>query len=65
VAVIAFTSVAASLAAIIAGILAFRDPIGIGALAIVGRVIAFGHVIAGAASMPAPPQAGEARGRSS
>jgi hypothetical protein len=40
--VIAFTSVAANLAAIMGGILVFRDPIGIGAPAIVGRVIAFG-----------------------
>jgi hypothetical protein len=54
VAVIAFTSVAANLAAIMGGILVFRDPIGIGAPAIVGRVIAFGLVIAGAALMPAP-----------
>jgi drug/metabolite transporter (DMT)-like permease len=58
VAVIAFTSVAANLAAITGGILVFRDPIGIGALAIVGRVIAFGLVIAGAALMPAPARAG-------
>jgi hypothetical protein len=34
VAVIAFTSVAANLAAILGGILVFRDPIGIGALAV-------------------------------
>jgi hypothetical protein len=40
------------------GILVFRDPIGIGALAIVGRVIAFCLVIVGAAMMPAPRQAG-------
>jgi drug/metabolite transporter (DMT)-like permease len=58
VAVIAFTSVAANLAAIMGGILVFRDPIGIGALAIVARVIAFGLVIAGAAFMPAPVRAG-------
>src|SRR5437763_1938483 len=64
VAVIAFTSVAANLAAIMGGILVFRDPIGIGTLAIVGRVIAFGLVIAGAAVMPAPLRAGEASGRS-
>ena len=63
VAVIAFTSVAANLAAIVGGILVFRDPIGIGALAIVGRVIAFGLVIAGAALMPAPVRAGEAPAR--
>jgi len=64
VAVIAFTSVAADLAAITGGILVFRDPIGIGALAIAGRVIAFCLVIAGAALMPAPLQAREP-GRSS
>jgi drug/metabolite transporter (DMT)-like permease len=58
VAVIAFTSVAANLAAIMGGILVFRDPIGIGAPAIVARVIAFGLVIAGAAFMPAPVRAG-------
>ena len=63
VAVIAFTSVAANLAAIIGGILVFRDPIGIGPPAIVGRVIAFCLVIAGAALMPAPLRTHEAPGR--
>jgi drug/metabolite transporter (DMT)-like permease len=62
VAVIAFTSVAANLAAIMGGILVFRDPIGIGAPAIVARVIAFGLVIVGAAFMPAPVRAGLATG---
>ena len=57
VAVIAFTSVAANLAAIMGGILVFRDPIGIGGVAIVGRVMAFCLVIAGAALMPAPLKA--------
>jgi hypothetical protein len=47
----------ANLAAIIGGILVFRDPIGIGAPAIVGRVIA------GAAFMPAPVRAGRAAQR--
>ena len=61
VAVIAFTSVAANLAAIVGGILVFRDPIGIGTPAIVGRIIAFGLVIVGAAFMPAPVRAGRAR----
>jgi drug/metabolite transporter (DMT)-like permease len=61
VAVIAFTSVAANLAAIVGGILVFRDPIGIGTPAIVGRIIAFGLVIIGAAFMPAPVRAGRAR----
>jgi hypothetical protein len=65
VAVIAYTSVAANLAAIMGGILVFRDPIGIGALAIVGRIIAFCLVIAGTAMMPAPLQAGETQGRPS
>jgi drug/metabolite transporter (DMT)-like permease len=60
VAVIAFTSVAANLAAIMGGILVFRDPIGIGAPAIVARVIAFCLVIGGAAFMPAPVRAGRA-----
>ena len=58
VAVIAFTSVAANLAAIVGGILVFNDPIGIGAPAIVGRVIAFGLVLAGTVLMPAPVRAG-------
>ena len=58
VAVIAFTSVAANLAAIMGGVLVFRDPIGIGAIAIIGRVTAFGLVIAGAALMPGPQRAG-------
>jgi hypothetical protein len=60
--VTAFTSVAANLAAILGGVLVFRDPIGIGMPAIVGRVVAFGLVIAGAAFMPAPVRAGRARG---
>src|ERR1700726_924742 len=57
VAVIAFTSVAANLAAILGGVLVFRDPIGIGAPAIIGRAIAFGLVIAAAAFVPAPVRA--------
>ena len=57
VAVIAFTSVAANLTAIIGGILVFRDTIGVGAPAIVARAAAFGLVIAGAALMPGPVRA--------
>jgi hypothetical protein len=64
VAVIAFTSVAADLAAIASGILVFRDPIGIGAPAVAGRVIEFGLVIVGAALMPAPMRASETTGAS-
>jgi hypothetical protein len=65
--VIALTSVAANLAAIIGGIIVFHDPIGSGAPAIAGRVTAFCLVIAGAALMPAPtrttPDAGSTTGR--
>jgi drug/metabolite transporter (DMT)-like permease len=63
VAVIAFTSVAANLAAILGGVLVFRDPIGIGAPAVVARVIAFGLVIAGAAFMPGPVRVARVPGR--
>ena len=52
--VIALTSVAANLVAIIGGVLVFHDPIGSGAPAIIGRMLAFCLVIAGAAMMPAP-----------
>jgi drug/metabolite transporter (DMT)-like permease len=55
--VIALTSVAANLAAIIGGILIFHDPIGSAAPAIAARFIAFCLVIAGAALMPAPMRA--------
>jgi drug/metabolite transporter (DMT)-like permease len=50
--VIAFTSVAANLSAVIGGILVFGEPIGSGPLAIGARVLAFCLVIAGAALMP-------------
>jgi drug/metabolite transporter (DMT)-like permease len=52
--VIALTSVAANLAAIIGGILVFHEPIGSGTLATTARFLAFCLVIAGAALMPAP-----------
>ena len=52
--VIALTAVAANLVAIVGGVLIFRDSIGSGAVAITGRLIAFGLVIAGAALIPAP-----------
>ena len=55
--VIAITSVAANLTAIIGGILVFRDPIGTGALEVTGRMLAFCLVIAGAALIPAPVRA--------
>ena len=55
--VIALTSIAANLTAIVGGILVFREPIGNGPVAISGRLIAFCLVIAGAALMPAPMRA--------
>ena len=55
--VIALTSVAANLTAIVGGILVFRDPVGTGALEISGRMLAFCLVIAGAALIPAPVRA--------
>jgi drug/metabolite transporter (DMT)-like permease len=55
--VIALTSVAANLIAIVGGILVFRDPVGAGALEITGRMLAFCLVVAGAALIPAPVRA--------
>jgi drug/metabolite transporter (DMT)-like permease len=55
--VIALTSVAANLAAIIGGILVFHEPIASGTVATTARFLAFCLVIAGAALMPAPMRA--------
>ena len=55
--VIALTSVAANLIAIVGGILVFRDPVGTGSLEIAARMAAFCLVIVGAALMPAPMRA--------
>ena len=52
--VIAITSVAANLAAIVGGILVFHEPLGSGPLEVGARVVAFCLVIAGAALMPGP-----------
>jgi drug/metabolite transporter (DMT)-like permease len=52
--VIAITSVAANLAAVLGGILVFGEPFGSGAVGISARVLAFCLVITGAAFMPAP-----------
>ena len=54
---IAITSVAANLSAIVGGVLVFGEPIGSGGVGIIGRVLAFGLVIAGAALVPAPLRA--------
>jgi drug/metabolite transporter (DMT)-like permease len=55
--VIALTSVAANLAAIMGGIVVFHEPIGSGPVEIGARFFAFCFVIAGAALMPAPMRA--------
>jgi drug/metabolite transporter (DMT)-like permease len=55
--VIAITSVAANLAAILGGILVFGEPIGSGPIGITARLLAFCLVIAGAGLMPAPTRA--------
>lgn len=55
--VIAITSVAANLTAIVGGILVFRDPVGTGALEITVRMLAFILVLVGAALIPAPVRA--------
>ena len=52
--VIAITSVAANLIAIIGGILVFHEPMGSGPTGITARLLAFCLVIVGAALMPAP-----------
>jgi drug/metabolite transporter (DMT)-like permease len=56
--VIAITSVAANLIAIVGGILVFRDSVGTGAVEIIGRMVAFCLVIVGAALIPGPVRAG-------
>jgi drug/metabolite transporter (DMT)-like permease len=55
--VIAITSVAANLSAILGGILVFGEPIGSGAVGIIARLLAFSLVIAGAALVPGPLRA--------
>ncbi len=60
VAVIAVTSVAANLSAILAGVVVFGDPLGKDALVVIARVTAFVLVLVAAGLMPAPVRAGEA-----
>lgn len=52
--VIALTSVAANVSAILGGIIVFGDPLGSDVLAIIGRTAAFGLVIVATALTPAP-----------
>ena len=58
--VIAITSVAANIAAILGGILVFGESIGSGGLGVTARLLAFCLVIAGAALIPAPLRVGQA-----
>lgn len=59
VAVIAVTSVAANMSAIVAGVVVFGDPLGDDAVVVAMRVVAFVLVLVAAALMPAPVRAGE------
>ena len=60
VAVIAVTSVAANMSAIVAGMLVFGDPLGDDFWIVTARIVAFMLVLVAAALMPAPVRAGEA-----
>lgn len=59
VAVIAVTSVAANMSAILAGVLVFGDPMGRDALEVAARTVGFVMVLAGAVLMPAPVRAAD------
>ena len=59
--VIAVSTVASNVAAVLGGIIVFGDPMGSDPLGIAARVAAFGAVIAAAALMPSPGAAREAR----
>jgi hypothetical protein len=61
VAVIAVTSIAANMSAILAGVLVFGDPMGRDALEVAARTAGFVLVLTGAASMPAPARAADTR----
>lgn len=60
VAVIAVTSIAANMSAIIAGIVVFGDPLGKDALEVIARCAGFALVLTGSVLMPAPTRAVEA-----
>jgi multidrug transporter EmrE-like cation transporter len=59
VAVIAVTSVAANMSAILAGVLVFGDPMGNDAVEVGARALGFVLVLTGAAMMPAPTRAAD------
>jgi drug/metabolite transporter (DMT)-like permease len=60
VAVIAVTSVAANMSAILAGVVVFGDPMGRDALEVAARTAGFVLVLTGAVLMPAPARAADA-----
>lgn len=60
VAVIAVTSVAANMSAILAGVVVFGDPLGKDALEVGARLLGFALVLTGSVLMPAPTRAVEA-----
>ena len=60
VAVIAVTSVAANMWAILAGVIVFGDPMGRDALEVTARTAAFVLVLTGAVLIPAPARAADA-----
>jgi len=64
VTVIAVTSVAANLTAILAGLVVFGDPLGTNVLVIGVRITAFALILLGAALIPAPMHAGDTLERS-
>ncbi|MDP8942832.1 MAG: hypothetical protein M3N16_01725 [Actinomycetota bacterium] len=64
VAVIAVTSVAANMSAIVAGVVVFGDPLGDDSFLVAARVIAFTLVLVAAALIPAPVRAGDKLNRS-
>ncbi len=57
ISVIALSSIAANVSAILGGVLVFGDPMGSGAVEVVARSLAFAAVIAAAALMPGPVRA--------
>jgi multidrug transporter EmrE-like cation transporter len=59
--VIALSSIAGNIAAVLGGVLVFSDPVGGDTLGIVARAAAFSAVIAAAALIPAPMRPAEAR----
>ncbi len=59
--VIALSTIASNVAAVLGGIIVFGDPIGGDVLAVTGRVAAFAAVIAAAALMPSPVRPADAR----